>query len=222
MNLSHKTVAQILERWSDEGIVTDYCAEYGEPGYEHSLCLTDEDTPMVVLGSFWCRCGELGNDNTLHGHSDHHPQLWAQLESQGVQFEWYDEWTVDHENDKAYRTQPDSYLWQPSIAWTEGGEILTPDDDIDTWVAWAVNTASRCIPSNVWSAGDLEAVGFEKHNGQYESGFHPGQNDDPSEILSAMQDRYGLDTDIVFLLDSTGQFDMAFSAYYRQLTTEDE
>ena len=33
MELSYKTVSAILERWSDEGIVTDHCSEYGEPGY---------------------------------------------------------------------------------------------------------------------------------------------------------------------------------------------
>lgn len=169
-------------------------------------------TPLVVLGTYWCRCG---TPDDLHSKEVHHPKLWQQLEAQGVSFEWYDEWVIDHDHDKAYRTQPDSYLWQPSHVMTEDGALLTPDDDVETWIDWATEDgASRCLLSNVTDESDVLGAGFERHNGQFESGWHPGQDDDPKVIADAIREQHG-DVDIVFMLDSTGQFDIAFSAYYR-------
>lgn len=222
MRLSHKTVRAILSRWSEEGIVTDYCSKYGEPGYDLD---TDAETPLVVLGDYWCRCDRFGTDDNgraeLHGREKHHPRLWARLEEQGVQFEWYDEWIVEHETGKAYRTTGDCYAWMPSYTIDDGGEILTPDSDLNAWLEWAANDAARCLLSRVWSSADLIRAGFERYNGQYESGWHPGQDDDPQAITATIHAERGDDVDIVFLLDSTGQFDVAFSAYYRGAELDD-
>jgi len=220
MELSAESVRGILTRFTDEGIVTDWCSEYGEPGYSHD---DDATTPVVVLGSYWCRCGKVvhpadhprAGEPDLHTYETHRPRLWDRLAAQGVQFEWCDEWIVDHENDKAYRTEPDSYSWQPSYVMTEDCELLTPDDDIDSWIEWAANDTGRCIPSAVYTGSDVEAAGFTKHNGQFENGWHPGQSDDPATIDAAIRGLYGDDIDVVFALDSTGQFDIAFSAYWR-------
>jgi hypothetical protein len=214
MELSQQTVSGILERLANDGVVTDLAKEYGEPGYE----LAEGSTPAVVLGSYWCRrCP----DKDLHAVETHHPRLWAQLEAQGLSFEWYDEWVVDWENGgKAYRTTGDSYGWQPSLVVTDDGEMLTPDDDLETWVEWATEDPSaRCIPSTIAGGADVEALGFTRHNGQFENGWHPGQTDDPRAIVSALRERYGDEVKIVFTLDSTGQFDVAFSAYYRVTAT---
>ncbi len=223
MQLSPDTVRGILSRWMDEGIVTDYCSDYGEPGYGHSATLGDDATPLVVLGNYWCRCDKVreaegrprAGQPALHDHTHHHPRLWQQLEDQGVQFEWCDEWLVDSEHDKAYRCQPDSYSWQPSYMMTDDGELLTPDDDIGAWLEWATNDTSRCIPSRVWSSRDLIGAGFEQYNGKFENGWHPGQDDNPRDIDAAVRRWHGPDVEVVFLLDGTGQFDITFSAYYR-------
>ena len=209
MELSYDTVSSILERWTDEGIVHDRAADYGEPGYSHG----GGETPIVVLGNYWCRCGA---PDELHDHATHHPRLWDQLEGQGVSFEWHDEWVVDHDADKAYRTSPDSYMWQPSTVCDDNGELLTPDDDIEAWVDWANGEPSRCLPSVVWDAGDLMGAGFAQHNGKYEAGWHPGQDDDPRKVLATIRREHGDDVDVVFLLDSTGQFDATFSAWVRE------
>jgi hypothetical protein len=231
-----QAVVEYLTAISDSrGLYFEFAGSYGEPGYETNPS-SDTETPLVVLGSYWCRCDAFvdtdgtypAGDPKLHDIARHYPHTFARLEAQGVEFEWHDEWIVDHENDKAYRTQSDSYQWQPSYVLTDDGELLTPDDDIETWVEWAANDSSRCIPARVYSGTDLEAAGFTLYNtdGHYESGWHDGQNGDPRVVTEQLRREHG-DEDsvtVVFALDETSQFYIGFSAYYRKLDddTSDE
>lgn len=221
-------IVRYLERVLGDKL-TDIADEYGEPGYH-----TDgTETSMIVLGSYWCRCDKFGADyqdgSALHDIARHYPKSFELLEERGVVFEWYDEWTVDHGRhvgeypnivvtSKAYRTTGDSYSWQPSAIITDDGELLTPDDDIETWISYVVNDPHRAIPSDVYTGDDLLAAGFTKHNGTFEHGWHPGQDANPEEITERVHAMHGEGTvlDVVFVIDGTGQFDMAFSAYYRE------
>lgn len=228
MDLSQQTVSTILERLYDEGVVTDYANEYGEPGYDFTI-RADTETPMFLMGDWWCKCGNnpragqpkswdrdrvIAPDD-LHSVQEHHPRLWQQLEDQGVVTEWCDEWIVDHEHGKAYRTQPDCYQWQPTAIITDVGDLLTPDHDIEEWIGYMVNTPTRCLPRAVFTEGDLRAAGFEPYNGLYENGWHPGQNDDPRQITDKIRAERGDDLDIVFYLDGTSQFYIEFTAWVR-------
>lgn len=223
MQLSYDTVRAILE--SRLGDDFQHAHEYGEPGYSTG---GDGSTPIIILGNYWCRCGKnphagqpkgwnyaadsVVEPGDLHDHAAHHPRIWAQMESQGVEFEWNDEWVIDYDADKAYRTSGDSYQWKPSAIYTEGGDLLTPDSDIDEWIAWAANEPTRCITIRV----DLDDAGFELVNRDhsYESGWHPGQNDDPVKILEREQ-RYHPDDTFVFTLDENSQFYSGFSLWRR-------
>lgn len=218
MELSRSTIERYITERHDDW---QWCSEYGEPGYGNA------DTFVVVMGDYWCRCGHnphTGRRKTwgdgeiaptdLHSYSDHHPRFWAAMEAAGVEFEWYDEWTVDYDNDKAYRTTGDSYSWQTSIVWTDDGEFLTPDDDIETWIEWAADDPKRCIPDRVYTVYDLMRAGFEQYNGGYESGWHKGQTDDPTEILATVK-RWHPDDTVVFVLTEASQFYIGFHAYHR-------
>lgn len=239
MEIGHRTIGALLERMQDHS--SDFASEYGEPGYGSA------NTAGVFLGYYWCRCdavrehyvdgrwtrledgetprGEVRND--LHTLEHHYPRLFAALEDQGYELEWSDEWYVDHETGKAWRTTGDSYSWQPSIVWDGWGDYLTPDHGIDAWVEWALEEpTARCIPSRVWSATDLEEAGFvqwepdDPHT--YENGWHPGQTDDPAAIVTEIHEQAGDDVQVVFLLDSTGQFDIHFSAWTRDASTDED
>lgn len=204
MKLSSKTVSDILERFTEEGIITDSCAEYGEPGYTtmDAITATEPATACVVLGDYWCHCNKVTRtkrDGTevslLHDHATHHPHLWKQLEAQGVCFEWYDEWTIDYEHSKAYRAKADSYSWKPSFVYLDDGEILTPDDDLDVWLEWACEgDEPKCLMGHIHSEQDLFDAGFQKHNGRYENGFHEGQNDNPKTIMEQIRREYSRHT----------------------------
>lgn len=220
MNLSHETVRAILERFDWQ-----WCGQYGEPGYSTSSSEL-ATTPAVVLGDYWCGCDKFGQDahgrNQLHSYDQHWPKVFAQLEQQGVELEWYDEWTIDYDNNKAYRTTGDSYSWQSVIHYTEDGEILTPDDELTTWLELGeyVNNPRACLPSRVFGPADLESAGWESYNGRYESGWHPGQTDDPEAITREIRDELGEEVEVVFLLDEASQFYIGFSAWTRWPTVE--
>ena len=59
------------------------------------------------------------------------------LERLGFAVEWSDEWTTCDSCNKALRTQPDSYCWEPAFRETSDGETLCracyadeyPDED---------------------------------------------------------------------------------------------
>lgn len=205
MQLSKKTIYSILSRWRDEHD-WDYCEQYGEPGYGGFMT----ETVAVVLGDYWVR----KPDGSLSGYSDKYPRLWAALEEAGVHFEWYDEWLIDPEHDKAYRTQPDSYGWQPSWLYANG-YVLTPDDTLEEWVAEVINDHEKALYGNVWSSDDLIQAGFTQYSDYFESGWHPGQNDNPKDVFDRIRVEHP-DADIVFRIDGVGQFDARWEAYYRK------
>lgn len=234
MQLSHEWIrTNVVEPLWHSGVVTDYASEYGEPGYDFGY---KAETPIFLIGYWWCRCGNnphagrpkygLRGDEEgvvqpgdLHSVDQHHPRVWAQLESQGVESAFYDEWTVV--DGKAYRTTADSYTWQSSIQLTDDGEYLTPDDDIEEWVAWAVNDHQRCLMREY--RHQLAEAGFVKWEPDdphdYQAGWHPGQTDEPKVVTDEIRETS--DDDIVFVLDETSQFYVGFSAWTRPPQQED-
>jgi hypothetical protein len=233
MELSLDTIQRFTQPLMDEG--GDWANDYGEPGYHFPYGAT---TPIIVLGDFWCRCGKnpdagkprhfgygrrdepvrLVEGKDLHSYENHHPRVWAQMESQGVQFEWSDEWMVDYENGaKAYRTQADSYSWQPSVQFTDDGEYLTPDSDIEDWIEWAVNDPRKCLMDQYHWA--IEEAGYTERECGFASGWFEGMNDDPVKITEAIRREHD-DIDILFVLSETSQFYVRFCVFTR--STEEE
>lgn len=216
MELSYETIQTLFERYYDQHVY-ETAGEYGEPGYSTRH---DATTPLVVLGDYWCRCDKFGVDgngrNELHSIDQHHPRLFAQLASQGVELEWHDEWMVDRHSDKAYRTQGDSYHWQPSVIYTDDGDPLTPDSDDEDVIEYVVNDPSRCVTEPFGGGAMLVRNGFERVNGGFENGWHPGQDDDPRAITDVIRRLYGDDVEIAFAIDENSQFYTRFSAYVRR------
>jgi uncharacterized Zn-finger protein len=201
MQLS-KTVETLMEaqQWQTAG-------EYGEPGYG------TVNTTMVVLGNYWCNCNKIAN---LHEHANHHPRIWAQMKTQGIEFEWHDEWVVDYAYNKAYRCEADSYQWQPSYIMTDDGKLMTAANDIDTWTEWAANDAERAIPSRIINKQQLVDAGWMVIHDRIENGWHQGMDDDPKAYLDMEQDnmeKAGVKFDYLFTLDETSQFYITFSMW---------
>jgi len=199
-------VLQALGERSNDGF-WDMASSYGEPGYSGAS--------LVVLGYYWCRC-----DGDLHDIFSHYPHLAERFRDLGIEFQWSDEW--QEIDDKAYRTTGDSYSWQPSAILTDDCEWVTIDDDYSEILAWAADNPSRCVPANFMTATDLQAAGFTQYeyDGQppYESGWHPGQTDDPSAILDAIRDAHGDSVEVVFYLDENSQFYSRWTAWLREVS----
>lgn len=169
----------------------EYCNHYGERGYTNPAA--------SILFANW--------NNISKRTADY-------LESAGFELEWSDEWSIDYDNDKAYRTSGNSYDWVCAVTYTDNGDMLTPDDSISDWIDELQMTDSghrpRALPDWI-TAADVEAEGYSAINGDYESGFHPGQTDDPKAIAKSAFDRGAVS--VVFRIKEASQFYIVFQGY---------
>jgi hypothetical protein len=190
------------EDYGDGYTVTDMGIGYAEPGYH-------DDTTVWVTGNW--------NDKSFDSPTlaERVPsRLFDALERLGVECEWLDEWVQCENCYRLFRTQGDSYSWKMSGAYFGDGYSCTDcmlsygDDALEDYV----NDASRAV---TWcGAAHLESLGWARYNGDFENGWHPGQDDDPERITRAIQGSQD-DVDIIFLIDHTEQFSIGFSAYTR-------
>lgn len=204
------------EEYGDGMLVTDIASDYAEPSYN----LTSADG-IVVFGD-WNDKRELVDGQWItHTKRDSLPsRLCDALENIGADIEWCDEWTTCTDCHKAMRTQSDSYSWTMYGAFWSDGYVCADclkehladfieDEDY-------INNASKCLMPEFKS--DLEALGFSQWESNdphtYESGWHPGQDDSPKEVLEAIKANND-ELEVVFLLNSVGQFDMRWSAYIK-------
>ena len=162
----------------------EWCGHYGEPGYQ--------DPEKGIIFANW--------NNTPPGLGD-----W--LEKCGYSLEWSDEWIVDYNHDKAYRTSPDCYAWESQIYYTQDGELLTPDDSAEDWIAEFENEPGKCLPSFV------QLDGYTLLDGELESGWFRGQTDNPTAIFKALRDKY---ESIVFRKRENSQFYVRFEVWGRE------
>ncbi len=137
------------------------------------------------------------------------------LEYMGYEIEWSDEWLTCGNCYKAVRSSPNSYGWQKYWAWVSDCEIScgdcikeSPEDYLET----LENNPKVCDTLDL----DLENLGYELMEDDFENGFHPGQNDSPTEILAKWTEKYP-DGKFIFKLDATGQFDIHFSIYKKAI-----
>lgn len=196
-NLPFDHLAIILE-WLQEAHSAEWCNEYGERGYS-------QPEKGVILANW----------NNI-------PKAFqAYLEERGYELEWSDEWTIDFNHNKAYRTSPDGYSWEPSVIYTEGGDMLTPDDDpseiIDEVAMTDWNQPVGCLPGWI-TAADLEAEGYQRHpdpsEPDFEAGLFPGQTDDSAAIAKAIWNGPGRCVErIVFRKTEQSQFYCKFECW---------
>lgn len=185
-------VQSALEYVQEKSPDFNIASTYGEPGYK--------DPERGVLIANW---------NPLpRGLCD-----W--LEHIGFELEWCDEWAVV--NDKAWRTQANSYDWEPSWRVTNDGEEITRDDGAEAWIEEAAMTdwaqPAGCVPSWVTPA-DLEAAGYNLFEADKESGWFPGQTDEPGPIAKRAFEQ-GAER-VVFRLTENSQFYMKWEAWVKK------
>lgn len=181
---------QILETLFENGEI-QYCSQYGEQGYNL------EENKKLILFANW-------ND------FDKHPNFMQWLE-ENYECEWSDEWIIDYENDKCYRTVANSYGWQQQWRFHDCGELLTPDSDISDWLEYVENDPKRVLPS--FLEVDLEELGYELINDDLQSGWY-GRHDSPEEILEELESQ-GY-TSVVFQLACVSQFAVDFEVYAKK------
>lgn len=186
----------LQNRWDAQ-----WCSYYGEPGYS--------DPARGVILANW---------------NDIPKWVGDYLEAAGFECEWSDEWWIDSNRDKAYRTEPSSYGWRPTaVLAPEECDYLTPDDGAAEAIeAFASECAGTVSAVPYWVTDeDLEEAGFVQHEGRFERGFHPGQTDDPVKIARALLDG-GKAHRVVGRIDESGQFDVRFSMWFEPVLVEED
>jgi hypothetical protein len=114
---------------------------------------------------------------------------------------------------KLIKTSPSYYGDLPKYLYTDC-EILcsdcyTDDDIIDLYL----NDANKAVNSRQLKK-PLGKHGFICYRDNLESGFHPGQTDNPHKISKELEGEIPR-AEWVFCIDGAGQFDIRFSLWYR-------
>lgn len=143
INVTETRTHTVLNALADHPYNAEMCSEYGEPSY------SNEDVSGVITCD-WNAVSE---------------RIMDYLEAAGFAIEWCDEWYIDTNNDKAWRTSPDGYAWRPQLAYGDG-YVLTPDDDDDEWINLHCDETPqlvRTLPGRIDDEA-LIACGFVHHS----------------------------------------------------------
>lgn len=182
----------ILNAAEEKGFDISICGEYGERGYEVGI-----DKKAILLSNW--------ND------FDKYPNIMAHIE-ENYEIEWSDEWIIDYDNDRCYRTSPDSYHWQPSYVWLPDRIIGVDDinklenDEFKYFLDQAdyLNNSDNAVHLDGFEArGQLvaseDARMFESHR-------------EPKDIMETAIELYP-DADFYFVIEGVEQFGMSFALY---------
>jgi hypothetical protein len=174
---------------------------YAEPGYS-------QPESGIVFGNWNAACGF--NVPKEVQKRDPVSKLARVLEHFGFELEWEDEWTTCYDCGKAVRTQANSYSWTGHYRIMNECEVVCLDClNWEDYLESIEDDPKTCCPPDI---NPLE-FGYVKHNGTFESGFYPGQTDDPNKIMKEMQ-AIGM-AHIVFRQSEQSQFYIRFEAYYK-------
>ena len=142
-------------------------------------------------------------------------RLFDALERIGVDAEWCDMAGRCSDCGKLMETSANCAGWQPGyLTGSEGDRICfdcldTDTDDVLDEFGY-INNPDKVIPDGL--GRHLKAWGWEPYNGVFENGWHPGQTDNPREILGAIRAKEP-NLSVVFRLDETSMFYIRFTAW---------
>jgi len=211
MKLSHRLLKTVIRNKLETGdCELEWAPGYAEPGYD--------EPESGILFANW-NPQSFGDFNTGKGRVESFcSRLGALIEKAeaGYALEWSDEWTTCCDCGKAVRTSPDSYSWAPSYMLVNECEPVCHDClDPNTIEDEIKNNPDRCDVCDI----NWEERGWVKFNGDFETGFHPGQDDDPREVFKTIRNKH-TGVDVLFQLSGVGQFDATWVAFYKDFEDE--
>jgi len=180
---------------------------YAEPGY------TEPECGIIATGN-WNEVDRYVALTQTRVEVSHLPKRLGDIfEAMGIEIEWSDEWEECGQCNKLVRTSPDSHCYQPS--YTVDNDELNCLDCIDPEGHVEEREGTTDL---VLSSIDLAEHGYVKRNdAPYESGWHPGQTDDPQRVSEELR-KEGI-TRFVFQKDEQSQFYSKWSVWVK---VEDE
>jgi len=130
-----------------------------------------------------------------------------------IEWGFSDEYDICFECGKIIRISPDSYSWLPDYFYFEGDLICGDcirEHFVEEYIEHLINNPK--VANTILSKEHLEKEGFSRLGRVYETGWYPGQNDNPHEVLVRFKNEY---KEIIFDIVSAGQFDMAWCVWVR-------
>lgn len=134
------------------------------------------------------------------------------LEGYGYAIEWSDEWTTCEDCNRAVRTSPDCYQWQPSYVELDGS-IACLDcvkDSSEDYLSTLEDNPRTALNTDI----DPSQFGYTQIKDGYESGLHPHMTDDPKKIYTDLRQK-GYSR-ILFKIDEVSQFYTTFSVWQKE------
>jgi hypothetical protein len=221
MTQTQERIRKVLEYAERVGVDIATAHEYAEPGYD------DPGEALIAMGNWNPTSFRYANlrgrtwqqifRNTGKGFNDEVADIAVVrignlLEKLGCELEWEDEWTTCHECGRAVRTQADSYSWTSSCMVVNECELFCHEcllEDSENYVQNLIDNPRIADTFDV----DLEYLGFEQYNGEFETGYHPGQDDDPWKVFRRIKTD---NNEVVFQVEGCGQFDTTWTAWTRE------
>lgn len=225
-----RVLDNLLIFMDNNNIYYDYYHGCAEIGYEDKpMICADWNTPSAYKDNRfdWNTNGSL----TEHGKKR---KLTAQIGEfietffdNEIEINWYGEYTSCSCCNKAVRTSHDSYSWQKCYVDVEYDTICHEcyEDNIEEIIDTFINNSDMAIPDNLIEL--FEENGFiclenikenpytNENCGMYETGFHPGQNDNPQDVEKWVIENLPKH-DFVFAINSVGQFDISWLCMVRR------
>jgi hypothetical protein len=195
--------------WQIRSHIEEICLHYegyAEPGYS-------SETGLVATGN-WNSVDKWNTKTNSRQIISNLPERIGNLfEKMGIECEWSDEWTSCHQCGKLVRTQADSYSWTPSYQLGDGELtcIECLEEDPEGYLQSLEDNPDTC---NTMTSIKPEKHGYILIDDNKETGWHPGQNDDPHKIAKELRDK-GISR-FIFNMDSVGQFDCRWSVYVHE------
>lgn len=189
------------------------------PVYDIYSGYASGDHDAVVVAGNW----NAPRDAPTEWAAEHPSRVASVLESIGADVVWHDEYVGCSECYRAIRTTPNCYGDRPAFSWIDSEPVCAEciRENLAAYIDHYVNNAATAFtfPADLASLGFVQWEPSDPHT--YETGWHPGQDDSPADVLAGIRAHYvdaGLDeedVEVVFSIDATGQFDIRWSAYVR-------
>lgn len=206
------------EEYGDGETVTDIGIGIAEPGYGN-------DETIWVTGN-WnpARFVRKGDGQPPLTNDESRPvRLGNALERLGVELLWLDEWIQCGQCMKVVRSEPDSYSWTPY--YLMGEDDCQPycldcfatyygSDDSGLRDFGFIDNPRNAIPDHI-KTSQLEAWGWERHNGVFENGWYH-REDDPQQIFDRIKAE-SPQLEVLFAIDENQQFCIRFTAWVKSV-----
>jgi len=215
--MTPELVFKLLQAWESVPYATATDLEKRKASFANEIQWYSEyadgsDAPKGIVAANW-------NDDDRYDAKrkervDLSPRIRSRLcaifEKLGVEIEWSDMVSSCGGCGKCIRTEPDSYGWQPDFVTTDG-DILCAEcakDDAETLLENA--------EGGVWNmpAIDPADYGYVPLPEEYETGWHPGQTDDPKKVLRELSKK-GISRALI-VIDDVGQFDSRWRVFVKE------